>query len=69
MASECRSPCGVIGGNSGMWGGSSFDRVLQPGDMVVVPEKSVGAGPNWQLILQAAQLATTIAYTTVLAIR
>jgi protein involved in polysaccharide export with SLBB domain len=59
----------VIGGNSGMWGGSSFDRVLQPGDMVVVPEKSVGAGPNWQLILQAAQLATTIAYTTVLAIR
>jgi protein involved in polysaccharide export with SLBB domain len=54
----------VIGGGSG-----NFNQVLLPGDMVVVPEKAVGAGPNWQLILQAAQLATSVAYTTVLAIR
>ncbi len=59
----------VIGGKTGLWEGSSFNQVLQPGDTVVVPEKAVGAGPNWQLILQTAQLATSIAYTTVLAIK
>jgi protein involved in polysaccharide export with SLBB domain len=59
----------VLGGNSGMWGGASFDHVLQPGDTVVVPEKAIGPGPNWQLIIATAQLAATIAYTAILATR
>lgn len=59
----------VIGGNSKLWEGSSFDQVLQPGDTVVVPEKTVGAGPNWQMINVTAQVASAIAYTTVLAVR
>jgi len=59
----------VIGGKSGFWEGNSFDQVLQPGDTVVVPEKPVGAGPNWQLIIAGAQLAASVAYTTILAVR
>jgi hypothetical protein len=38
-----------------------MNSVLQPGDMVVVPEKAIGAGPNWALIMQAAQVAATTA--------
>jgi protein involved in polysaccharide export with SLBB domain len=64
-----RADGSVAGGNSGLWRGSSYNEVLRPGDMVVVPERAIGGGPNWPVILQAAQLATTIAYTTVLAVR
>jgi protein involved in polysaccharide export with SLBB domain len=63
-----RADGSVAGGSSGWWKGSSFDEVLMPGDMIVVPERAIGGGPNWPVILQAAQLATSIAYTTVLAI-
>jgi len=59
----------VLGGSSGMWTGSSFNHVLQPGDTVVVPEKAIGPGPNWQLIIATAQLAASIAYTAILATR
>jgi len=52
----------VIGSSSGgLFLGHPMDSVLQPGDMVVVPEKAIGGGPNWSLILQAAQVAATTA--------
>jgi protein involved in polysaccharide export with SLBB domain len=48
--------------NSGWWSGDPLSASLRPGDTVVVPEKApkVG-GPNFTTVLQAAQLATSVA--------
>lgn len=44
------------------WSGDSLNQPLRAGDTVVVPEKTpkVG-GPNWQLIMQTAQVASSVA--------
>jgi protein involved in polysaccharide export with SLBB domain len=65
-----RADGNVIGSKgSGWWGGNSLNAVLQPGDTIVVPERALAVGPNWPALLQAAQLATSISYTAILAIR
>ena len=48
--------------NSGWWSGDPLAASLRPGDTIVVPEKApkVG-GPNFTTVLQAAQLATSVA--------
>jgi protein involved in polysaccharide export with SLBB domain len=48
--------------SSGWWSGDPLSAELRPGDTIAVPEKSpkVG-GPNFSTVLQAAQLATSIA--------
>jgi polysaccharide export outer membrane protein len=48
--------------NSGWWSGDPLNASLRPGDTVVVPERApkVG-GPNFTTVLQAAQLATSVA--------
>jgi len=48
--------------SSGWWSGDPLSAALRPGDTVVVPEKApkVG-GPNFTTVLQAAQLATSVA--------
>jgi protein involved in polysaccharide export with SLBB domain len=49
--------------NGGSWlSGDPLSATLRPGDTVIVPEKTpkVG-GPNWQLIMQSAQLASSVA--------
>jgi protein involved in polysaccharide export with SLBB domain len=48
--------------NSGWWSGDPLSASLRPGDTVVVPEKApkVG-GPNFTTVMQAAQLATSVA--------
>jgi polysaccharide biosynthesis/export protein len=51
----------ISSSSSGLFIGNAMNSVLQPGDMVVVPEKAIGAGPNWALIMQAAQVAATAA--------
>jgi protein involved in polysaccharide export with SLBB domain len=51
----------ISSSSSGLFTGNAMNSVLQPGDMVVVPEKAIGAGPNWALIMQAAQVAATTA--------
>jgi protein involved in polysaccharide export with SLBB domain len=56
----------ISSSTGGLLIGNAMGSVLQPGDMVVVPEKAIGAGPNWTVILQAAQLATSLAYTAIL---
>ena len=58
-----RADGSVISSSSGgaMWIGNPMNSVLQPGDTVVVPEKAVGGGPNWTLIMQAASVAATAA--------
>jgi polysaccharide export outer membrane protein len=50
--------------SNGWWGGDPLSASLRPGDTVIVPERTpkIG-GPNWPLIMQAAQLASAIALT------
>lgn len=50
--------------NSGWWSGDPMSSVLRPGDSIVVPEKALKVGPrNWGPILQAAQVASSVALT------
>jgi len=50
--------------NSGWWGGNPLSAALQPGDSIVVPEKTPRIGTrNWTTALQAAQIATSVALT------
>jgi protein involved in polysaccharide export with SLBB domain len=49
--------------NSDSWfSGDPLSAALRPGDTIVVPEKApkVG-GPNWQLLMQSAQVASSVA--------
>jgi hypothetical protein len=58
-----RADGSVIGAREDFWSGSSMSAVLQPGDTVVVPEKAIGGGPNWQNLFAAAQVASSVAST------
>lgn len=50
--------------NSGMWSGDPMNAVLKPGDSIVVPEKAPKVAPrNWTTLLQAAQVASSVALT------
>jgi polysaccharide export outer membrane protein len=50
--------------NSGFWSGDPMSAVLQPGDSIVVPEKAPKIGTrNWAPIMQAAQVASSVALT------
>ncbi len=50
--------------NSGFWLGDPLNAVLRPGDSIVVPEKAAKVAPrNWAAILQAAQVASSVALT------
>jgi polysaccharide export outer membrane protein len=50
--------------NSGFWNGDPMNAVLKPGDSIVVPEKAPKiATRNWAPILQAAQVASSVALT------
>jgi len=50
--------------SSGWWGSDPMNATLRPGDMVVVPEKApkIG-GRNWATVMQAAQMASSVALT------
>jgi protein involved in polysaccharide export with SLBB domain len=50
----------VVGGKGGMFSGGATDTALQPGDMVVVPDKAYGGGFKWKQTLQVAQLVSAI---------
>ena len=50
--------------NSGFWSGDPMSAVLKPGDSIIVPEKAPKIGTrNWATILQAAQVASSVALT------
>jgi protein involved in polysaccharide export with SLBB domain len=53
----------VVGRRSGGFGSSVMDTKLEPGDVVVVPQKIVGAGLFWRNLLLGAQAASSIAIT------
>jgi len=50
----------VAGGSGGLFSGSVESTALQPGDMVVVPEKAYSINNKWKTTLEAAQLATAV---------
>jgi polysaccharide biosynthesis/export protein len=62
-----RADGSVLGSNQGIWGGDSLSAELRPGDTVVVPEKAVGGGVQWQTVFLAAQVASSIASTAFIA--
>jgi polysaccharide export outer membrane protein len=64
-----RADGSVISSNSSLWSGSSLNSVLAPGDTVVVPEKALGGGIQWQNVFTAASLATSVASTVFIATR
>jgi ribosomal protein L18E len=59
----------VVGTKLGFWSGDSLSATLQPGDTVVVPEKALGGGLQWQSVLLTAQVASSIASTAFIALR
>jgi protein involved in polysaccharide export with SLBB domain len=64
-----RADGSVIGGKGSLLGGDPLDAALRPGDTVVVPEKAIGGGPNWQNLFTSAQIASSIASTMFIALR
>jgi protein involved in polysaccharide export with SLBB domain len=55
-----RADGSVVGGAGGMFNGGALDAALQPGDMVIVPEKAYGGPTNWRNTLQVAQLVSAV---------
>jgi protein involved in polysaccharide export with SLBB domain len=56
-----RADGSVISDRSGGWFSGGVDRAaLQPGDMVVVPERSYSGSNKWKTTLQAAQLVYSV---------
>jgi polysaccharide biosynthesis/export protein len=64
-----RADGSVVGTRSTFWSGESLTATLQPGDTVVVPEKAIGGGLQWQSVLLTAQAASAIASTVFIALR
>lgn len=58
----------VVGSHSAFWvSGEGLNVALQPGDMVVVPEKALGGPPVWKAVFQNAQVMSSIATSAILA--
>ena len=62
-----RADGSVASQNDSVWGGNSLDATLQPGDAVVVPEKTIGGGPNWANVFTTASVASSIVSTVFIA--
>lgn len=58
----------VIGKHSGEWySGNVLSTHLNPGDIIVVPQKVIGSSIFWQNLLTVAQLSSSIAITAAVA--
>jgi protein involved in polysaccharide export with SLBB domain len=55
-----RADGSVVGGKGGLFNGGALSVTLQPGDMVVVPDKAFGGGVTWRNTLQVAQLVSAV---------
>lgn len=54
----------VVGRHSGSWlQGDVLSNKLNPGDVVVVPQKVIGVSPFWKTLLSTGQLAASLAIT------
>jgi len=56
-----RADGSVAGGSGGLFSGGVQSASLQPGDMVIVPQKIYAVSRKWQTTLQVAQLVSSIA--------
>jgi hypothetical protein len=63
-----RADGSVIGARASLWSGESLNSALQPGDTVVVPEKALGGGLQWQSVLLTAQAASAVASAVFIAV-
>jgi polysaccharide export outer membrane protein len=58
----------VIGSHGTLWlTGDTLSVSLQPGDMVVVPERALGGPPIWKTLFSSAQILSSIATNAILA--
>lgn len=64
-----RADGSVLGGKESLWSGDSLNASLRPGDSVVVPERALGGGVQWQSVFTTASLASSIVSTAVIAAR
>jgi protein involved in polysaccharide export with SLBB domain len=55
-----RADGSVAGGSSGLFSGGVESAAMQPGDMVVVPEKTFSISNKWKTVLDSAQLAYAV---------
>jgi protein involved in polysaccharide export with SLBB domain len=55
-----RADGSVLGERGSLWVGNPLETTLQPGDAVVVPEKTIGGGPNWANVFATATVASSI---------
>jgi protein involved in polysaccharide export with SLBB domain len=56
-----RAEGSVAGSKAGFWSGESLTAELRPGDTVVIPEKALGGGIQWQTVFLAAQVTASVA--------
>jgi protein involved in polysaccharide export with SLBB domain len=64
-----RADGSVTGMKGSLWSGGTLSDQLRPGDTVVVPEKAIVGGVQWQTVFLAAQVASSIASTVFIAVR
>ena len=64
-----RADGSVLGSGKGMWSGDSMGRTLEPGDAVVVPERVLGGGLQWQNLFAAAQVASSVTSSLFVALK
>jgi protein involved in polysaccharide export with SLBB domain len=58
----------VVGNHSSFWtSGDGMNVPLQPGDVVVVPERALGGPPIWKTLFQNAQILSSITTSAILA--
>jgi len=55
-----RADGSVAGGSGGMLSGGVTHAALQPGDLVMVPEKAFSGTTKWKTTLESAQLASAV---------
>jgi protein involved in polysaccharide export with SLBB domain len=52
-----RASGSVVSGKGGWWSGNVLSTQIEPGDMIVVPEKAIGGSTVWKNLLGIAQIA------------
>ncbi len=56
-----RADGSVVGGTGGLFSGGARSAAMQPGDMVVVPEKIIAVSRAWTNTVQTAQILSAVA--------
>jgi polysaccharide export outer membrane protein len=64
-----RADGSVLGTRDGLFSGDSLNAALRPGDTIVVPEKALGGGVQWQTVFETATVASSIVSTAIIAAR